>query len=437
MPDKAVATSPRIKELTRRLEAEPRSRVFVDLAKTLLAEGEGGEAARICREGLQRQPGYHSARVLLGKILVSLDDFAGACTELQKVVQEAPDNILARRLLGEAQEGAGRGGEALESYRALLALNPDDPEVEGRIAALSVAAAPPIPQAAGLETLDLHPDTRAEPLIGEDPDLTSGLPELDMEIPPTATIESSPFAEEADAPARRPAEEPVAPGGAGGGEAGAASAPPSGAFGLDPGPTISMESPEPHPDEVRGMDGADSASGGGDVPRTVALDPGDIARLTGEDLERGAASRHPPSWSGSPEGPEAPESEARTVVIPAPVFEEPPAMRATAPEPPGVDGDPLPDGSGRDEDDEEEAADSALPTPTLAELYLEQGMPGKALSIYEKILEGDPGNSEIRRRLMGLRGGQAASESPSGRKIRALQGWLELLKRNHDAQSRP
>jgi tetratricopeptide (TPR) repeat protein len=112
-------------------------------------------------------------------------------------------------------------------------------------------------------------------------------------------------------------------------------------------------------------------------------------------------------------------------------------MRATAPEPPGVDGDPLPDGSGRDEDDEEEAADSALPTPTLAELYLEQGMPGKALSIYEKILEGDPGNSEIRRRLMGLRGGQAASESPSGRKIRALQGWLELLKRNHDAQSRP
>ncbi len=43
-----------------------------------------------------------------------------------------------------------------------------------------------------------------------------------------------------------------------------------------------------------------------------------------------------------------------------------------------------------------------VPTETLAGLYLEQGLVDKAIEIYEKILEQDPGNERIRNKMIEL-----------------------------------
>ena len=67
-----MAPNPRIEELRKRLEKEPASRLFAQLAEELRKEGELAEAIRVCREGLQKHPNYPSARMTLGRALLCL-----------------------------------------------------------------------------------------------------------------------------------------------------------------------------------------------------------------------------------------------------------------------------------------------------------------------------------------------------------------------------
>lgn len=521
MPDRPVAADSRIKELKKRLEADPRSRVFLDLAKAHQRAGETAEAVRVCREGLEKQPGYHSARVLLGKLLLEAGDHGQAMEELQMVVAQAPDNLLARRLLGSAQEGAGRSAEALETYRSLLSLQPGEQGIEAKIASLESSGAAgreelppavaepdrpepeagPVPQAVAgpsgegteaelrppsaaeapeaggetlnargapteeVETLDMRQDVEVEPageasLPPEEP--PPGPPDQDSRIGPTETGDSHP----PDMPHLQP--EP---------EVRESPAEDSG-FASPGGMDVSLQQ-----DDETHRGAMDAPAGGEEVPRTVALDPSELSLVEDTedrptevmqfadlpatletagaepgDREPSAASpapspeaepapreplpeeAPPPGASvepaaDAPEAPEAAGDEARTVMISAPAFDE--AVPAGPGDAPG-DAPSAPEpGTGLPRVPESEAHEDALPTPTLAELYIEQGMPQKAVAVYQRILEGDPDNAEIRRRLNELEAGPAPEESPALAKIRALQGWLERIKRSHDAQSGP
>jgi tetratricopeptide (TPR) repeat protein len=77
----------------------------------------------------------------------------------------------------------------------------------------------------------------------------------------------------------------------------------------------------------------------------------------------------------------------------------------------------------------------ALATPTLAEIYLQQGLPARAAEVYRAILRGDPGNAEAVARLAEIEGPpavQAAPPDPAAalrrRKIATLQGWLRVVR---------
>ncbi|MFQ5701422.1 MAG: tetratricopeptide repeat protein [Acidobacteriota bacterium] len=75
---------------------------------------------------------------------------------------------------------------------------------------------------------------------------------------------------------------------------------------------------------------------------------------------------------------------------------------------------------------------SPLATPTLAGIYLQQGMFGKAATLYREILDADPDNAEARRQLDRLE-----REHPllnpavqlRRRKIEALSSWLQAITR--------
>ena len=99
----APAVNPRIEDLRRRLEKDPASRLFAQLAEELRKEGELEESIRICRDGLQKHPLYPSARMTLGRALLDSGDLGAARTEFEAVLQGAPDNLLARRFLEECQ----------------------------------------------------------------------------------------------------------------------------------------------------------------------------------------------------------------------------------------------------------------------------------------------------------------------------------------------
>ena len=126
----------RIDELRRRLERDPGSRLFAQLAEELRRAGELEEAIGVARGGLERNPAYPSARLTLGHALLDAGDPAGARAELEAAVRGAPDNILASRLLAEALEGLGNLTAALRQYEATLRMAPGDRNVEARMAAL-------------------------------------------------------------------------------------------------------------------------------------------------------------------------------------------------------------------------------------------------------------------------------------------------------------
>ena len=121
-----MASNPRIEDLRKRIEKEPGSRLFAQLAEELRKDGELDEAIRICREGLSRHAAYPSARMTLGRALQDKGELREARQELEAVLKGAPDNILAGRLLAECLEGLGEADAARGRYQATLALAPGD-----------------------------------------------------------------------------------------------------------------------------------------------------------------------------------------------------------------------------------------------------------------------------------------------------------------------
>src|SRR5438093_9752654 len=147
-----LASNPRIEDLRRRLDKEPGSRLFAQLAEELRKDGELEEAIRVSREGLHRHPAYPSARMTLGRALLDTGDLAAARTEFEIVLKGAPDNILASRFLGECLEGLGDLAAARDRFKATLALAPGDKQVTAHLqeleARLKKASAAPAPAAA-------------------------------------------------------------------------------------------------------------------------------------------------------------------------------------------------------------------------------------------------------------------------------------------------
>ena len=133
----------RVDDLRRRLEGDPGSRLFAQLAEQLRKDGDVEEAIGVARAGLEKHPNYPSARLTLGRALLDSGDAVAARAELETAVRDAPDNILASRLLGEALETLGDLEAAAKQFRATLVIAPGDAEVERRIQAVEAQLGKP------------------------------------------------------------------------------------------------------------------------------------------------------------------------------------------------------------------------------------------------------------------------------------------------------
>jgi tetratricopeptide (TPR) repeat protein len=96
-----VADNPRVDELRRRVQQDPASIAFAQLAEEYRRIGELDEAVEVCRAGLAHHPTYLSAHVTLGRALMALDRNEEARDEFEYVLQAAPDNLVALRCLEE------------------------------------------------------------------------------------------------------------------------------------------------------------------------------------------------------------------------------------------------------------------------------------------------------------------------------------------------
>jgi tetratricopeptide (TPR) repeat protein len=141
----SVSENPRIEELRRRVQKDPASIAFAQLAEEYRRAGSYEDAVSTCRAGLAIHPGYLSARVTLGRALIEINDLEGAGAELTVVLRSAPENLSAIRGLAEIHHRIGQLDKALGFYQTALGLARHDPDLEQTVSELTRALTPERP----------------------------------------------------------------------------------------------------------------------------------------------------------------------------------------------------------------------------------------------------------------------------------------------------
>jgi tetratricopeptide (TPR) repeat protein len=153
-------------ELRRRVESDPASIAFATLAEEYRRAGRFDEAVDTSRAGLRFHPMYVSARVTLGRSLMELGEHRQAERELRLVLKSSPDNLAARRALGDLYWRQADPGKALEQFQSALTLAPGDHELADIVQSLqrevsgrhveAGAASPAMSEHVGAAPVDGH-----------------------------------------------------------------------------------------------------------------------------------------------------------------------------------------------------------------------------------------------------------------------------------------
>ncbi len=412
----------RIDELRRRLERDPGSRLFAQLAEEYRKAGNHADAIRVARTGLAQHPSYPSARLTLGRALLDSGDAAGARGELETALKEAPDNILASRFLGQALEALGELDPALEQLQKTLKMAPGDRQLESQIVSLQTRLRSPQAGPAAAPRAAPPPTTSAEP-----PAMPAAAWNVTAPMPRAAASAASSVEPEPLPPTIR-----IRPPGQSGAWARKAAVPPP--LPAAAVPTASTPAgPPPLPTPVsplavtERLPASTSAVYESDVAPTLppaqspsfglvdetavpTLPPGALAAeetvFEPEPPPEPAVEPAPGRLLAETQPPaeRRPVEEPRLVPEPLPPLEEPRAREGPAPAPGvrPVQATALRPGQALAlQPGQAEAGGGGTPfsSSTLAELYLKQGLVERAVEVYRQLLVEEPGNGRARSRL--------------------------------------
>jgi tetratricopeptide (TPR) repeat protein len=459
----------RLSQLRARWEADPSSRIFLQLAEEYRHLGRVQDALAVLERGLKEHPGYLSALVAKGRCHIELGESENARVVLERVVKQDATQMVANKLLVRAYLETGDPVRARERLDLYTLLNDSDPEIEElrrRIGQLEA----PVPPAAMPETLpDAQPEAQPEGPSPMDADPFSLEPPPPVPVrmpaasaaPPAATadvfdldapsapvrggddifqLEPAPVLSATPLPVGDPfelappprIEEPVA-------EEEDSDLPfpqlgsrdsrsryldalaSEGLFSFEPAPTPRIE-------EASWLDEAAAASSFASSPvpvlpleplapailAPVAPVPSELQSLEVREPEAAEAAPVEDLWSDEP----LPEPEPFDVEPgPPPVFEEPPPM-AFEPAAPVWEPEPAPVEELIEEPLEEPAGEPPA-TVTLGDLYLRQGYHAEAEDIYRKVLDREPGNAAAHSGLESIaaRGPRPAAPEVDARRL--------------------
>jgi len=431
-----VAGNPRIDELRKKLDKEPGSRLFAQLAEELRKDGDLEDAIQVAREGLQKHSNYPSARMTLGRALFDTGDWSAARAEFDLVLKGAPDNILASRLLAECLESLGDVPGAIARYKKTLALAPGDKQVLARLESLekaggtgaaAVSAGASAPSGSTGRPPEAAPAASPAPIRVVEVDTPM---ELEQAHERVTTFSSA-------APASAPAAAEPAPSLQPPPSASPAPIPVSAAdeeFELErpyepprpveasapPAPTVASPSPAPSRPAAEGMMEFEFEAGPTGstipfapppapappvaepeptVPAPSAPPPPPEPIRAVEPPPPPAAPAAPPSAAFVPERETEPEPSpaARAIEVP---WSAPPPKRVAPPPPPAPEPVPPPTAAAAPAPEPlRESAAGELMSATLAELYFNQGFVEKAVEVYRQLVDREPDNDRLRRRL--------------------------------------
>lgn len=120
----------RLTQLRAKWEADPTSRVFLQLAEEYRHLGRVKEALAVLEKGLKEHPGYLSALVAKGRCHLELGEGEPARAVLERVVKQDATQMVANKLLVRAYLETGEPAKARERLDLYSLLNDSDPEIE-------------------------------------------------------------------------------------------------------------------------------------------------------------------------------------------------------------------------------------------------------------------------------------------------------------------
>lgn len=183
----------RLSQLRARWEADPSSRIFLQLAEEYRHLGRVQDALAVLERGLKEHPGYLSALVAKGRCHIELGEGEAARLVLERVVKQDATQMVANKLLVRAYTETGDPVKARERLDLYTLLNDSDPEIEElrrRIGQLEAPAQP---------AFEPEPEMEAQPeSTPEGPSLMDADPfslEPPPATPPALTDSSAPFAQ--------------------------------------------------------------------------------------------------------------------------------------------------------------------------------------------------------------------------------------------------
>jgi tetratricopeptide (TPR) repeat protein len=129
MRKETVKGNPQIYHYLKRYQEDPSSRVFAPLAEAYRKAGLLDEAIEICKDGLRMHPNFIGGRVALARAYFDKRYYEDVVKELETVVMDAPDNLIAQRLLADSYLILGRVAQSLTAYKVLLYFTPQDEDL--------------------------------------------------------------------------------------------------------------------------------------------------------------------------------------------------------------------------------------------------------------------------------------------------------------------
>src|SRR5436305_3076771 len=120
----------RLTQLKNRWEADPSSRIFLQLAEEYRHQGRVKDALAVLDRGLKEHPGYLSALVAKGRCHLELGEPEAARGVLERVVKQDATQMVANKLLVRAYLDTGEPEKARERLDLYSLLNDSDPEIE-------------------------------------------------------------------------------------------------------------------------------------------------------------------------------------------------------------------------------------------------------------------------------------------------------------------
>ncbi|MCB4203446.1 hypothetical protein LF845_00560 [Deferribacterales bacterium Es71-Z0220] len=184
-----------IEYFSKKLEENPKSKVFMPLAMAYLKLEKYDETIEICTKGLDNNPDYIAAKTILAQAFLGKGMLNEAKGLLLEVATFSKDNHRANKLLGEIYRAEGNVEKAIYYYRTASMNSPEDLELRRLIEelAMTVDATPK-----GLDDItDEKPDTEEVSLKEETDEEPSDLTEVAEDLA-DEVIEDIKRGEEAD-----------------------------------------------------------------------------------------------------------------------------------------------------------------------------------------------------------------------------------------------